>query len=181
MYTFEDDNCTIKNIEYVRNIYEAQKVKVKNEKYIEELLLRDYVATIRKNTSKYDYIDIFEEARKELGEKLKKNRKNIATIESFILHDFLGDDKNFKLVNILQCGYENYAWAVEFEGYGVLFRIDIPVKKNLTTENIIYAHHGMFAFTVNTSKASWTVMKSSYLTDDIAAAVTEYFEQVKAT
>lgn len=175
-----EDDKNIRNIKYVESLYAAQKEKVKNEQYIENLLLRDYVMAIRKNLTKYDYVTIFGDAQKEVGEKLKKNRKNFETLKSFIISDFLNNDKNFNITGIISCGYETYAWAIELEGYGKSFRIEIPIKSNLTTENIDYARRGMFSFVIKTGSCSYSEIKSSYKINEIATAIAEYFEQNKS-
>ena len=179
LFGYEENNV-IKNIEYVKGLYDLQKEKVKNEKYIEELLLRDYVRTIRTNVSRYDYINIFKDAKNELKEKAKSKRKNIEMLRSFMLDDFLNDDDNFKITDIMSCGYENYAWSIEFEGYDKTFRIDIPIMNNLTSKNIEYANHGMFAFTIKTGNSSWSVLKRSYKIKDIADYIKEYFQLEKS-
>ena len=57
MYSlYDEEKSFIEQINYVKTLYESQKIKVKNEQYIEDLLLQDYIRTIRKNTSRYDYI-----------------------------------------------------------------------------------------------------------------------------
>lgn len=170
----QEEYNVIKDIEYVKSLYDLQKVKVKNEKYIEELLLQDYVRTIRRNISRYEYVD-FKTAQNELKEKAKSKRKNIEMLRNMMSDDFLNDDDNFKIIGIMACGYEDYAWAIEIEGYGVTFRIDIPMMKNLTTSNIGYANNGMFAFIVKEGNSCWSVLERSYNTKDIANYIKEYF------
>ena len=170
-----DEYDVIKKIEYAKSLYDLQKVKVKNEQYIENLLLEDYVRQIRQNVSRYDYVD-FNAAQKEVGEKAKSKRKNIEFLRSLMLCDFLNDDDNFKITHIMSCGYDNYAWTIEFEGYDVTFRIDIPIVKNLTPKNIDYASNGMFAFMVKDGNSSWNVLKRSYKIKDISDFIREYFE-----
>ena len=177
MWSLEaEEYNVIKNIEYVKSLYDLQQLKVKNEKYIEDLLLQDYVRTIKKNVSRYEFVD-FNSAQKEINEKAKSKRKSIELLRSLMLCDFLNDDESFKITHIMSCGYENYAWAIEFEGCGITFRIDIPIMKNLTTKNIGYASNGMFSFMVKDGESSWTVLKRSYKMKDIADFVKEYFKQ----
>ena len=171
----DNDNTVVNNIEYIKGLYESQKTKVKYERYIEDLLLQDYVRTVRKNLSRYDYINIFKDAQNELGERLKKNRKNLKTLKSFIVSDFLNNDTAFKITHIISCGWETYSWAIELEGYGKTIRIDIPIMKNINTENIQHARHGKFAFSAKTGDNSWTLIHSSYEISDIAVAIKEYF------
>lgn len=176
MWSLEaEEYNVIKKIEYAKSLYDLQNVKVKNEQYIENLLLEDYVRQIRQNISRYDYVD-FNSAQKEVIEKAKSKRKNIEFLRSLMLSDFLNDDDSFKITHIMNCGYENYAWAIEFEGCNVTFRIDIPIVKNLTTKNINYASNGMFTFMVKDGKSSWNVLKRSYKIKDISDYIKNYFE-----
>ena len=174
-YMEDEETKAIKNIEYVKSLYDAQKEKVKNEKYIENLLLKDYVLAIRQNITRYDLIDLFRDAQKELKENAKSKRKNLETLKNFMLDDFLNNDNNFKLTDIIACGYEDYAWAITFEGYNKTFRIDIPIKKKLTTDNIGYANNGMFSFMIKDGNSSWSVLKSSYKIKDISDYIKNYF------
>lgn len=173
----EEDNI-IRNIEYVKSLYDLQVRKVKDEEYIKSLLLEDYVRAIRKNISKYDYVDLFRDAQNELKETSKKKRKNLETLRKFILEDFLNNNKNFKITNIMSCGYECYAWDIELEGYRYTIRINIPIMKNLSTANIYYANNGMFSFMVKESNNVWHTLKSSYKIEDIADFIKDYFNLV---
>lgn len=164
----------IKNIEYVKSLYDLQVYKVKNEKYIEDLLLQDYVRAIKQNVSRYDFVD-FNAAQKEVKEKAKSKRKNIEFLRNLMLDDFFNNDDNFKIINMMSCGYDDYAWAIEFEGYDKMVRIDIPIVKNLTTKNIDYASQGMFCFLAKESNSCWNTLKRSYKIKDIADYIYEYF------
>lgn len=176
MWSFESEEYNvIKNIEYAKSLYDLQRVKVESEQYIENLLLEDYVRQIRQNISRYDYVD-FNSAQKEVSEKAKSKRKNVEMLKNMMLNDFLNNDKNFKLTHIMSCGYDNYAWDIEFEGYGKIFRIDIPIMKNLTTKNIDYASNGMFTFMVKDSNNYLNVLKRSYKIKDISDYIKNYFE-----
>ena len=174
-WEYEEDK-KLKDIEYAKNLYDLQVDKVKQEKYIENLLLEDYVRKIKQNISRYDLVDLFRTAQDEMNEKLKKNRTNFETLKSWIMDDFLSNDKNFKLTSIVSCGYENYAWSIEFKGYGKTFRIEIPIMKNLTTKNIEYSHKGMFTFVVKESEVSWSTLAASYKIKDVSDFIREYFE-----
>lgn len=175
-YMEDEETRVIKNIEYVKGLYNIQKEKVKNEKYIENLLLEDYVRAIKKNVSRYDLINLFSDAQNELKEKTKSKRKNLEALKEFMMEDFFNNDNNFKLTDIMACGYEDYAWAIIFEGYDKTFRIDIPMMKNLSVTNIEYASHGMFAFIIKDGESSWKVLKRSYKIKDIADYIKNYFE-----
>jgi hypothetical protein len=176
---YEDrDVKAIKDIEYAKSLYELQNYNVKREQHIEKLLLEDYVRTIKSYTSRYDYLDYetFQKAQNQRNEKLKKDRPQFELMKSLIINDFLNEDKNWKLVNIMSCGFESYCWSFEFEGYGETIYIEIPDKRKLTVKNFEYARHGMFAFMVKTGKSSRETIKTSYKIEDIAEAVKEHFK-----
>ena len=129
MYNFYDDESQsfIKDIEYVRGMYEAQVQKVKQEEYMKDLLFADYVRKVRCHKSRYDYIEnIFKEAQKQVDKKKKKEREQLSVIEQFVRDDFFNSNTNFKIVNIISGGYEGYYWNVEFEYCGHKICISIP-------------------------------------------------------
>lgn len=177
----DSDKKALESIEYSKNLYDAQKKKAEQEKYIENLLFADYVSKVKANKSTYDYVDIFSDAQKQVGKKLKKERPQLETLKSFIVKDFLNNDKNFKLTEIMSGGWENYYWSVHFEGYGKAFYIQIPMMKNITVSNFEYANCGKFAFVLKEGESWWSVLKTSYKIDDIAQFVREYFELDKAS
>lgn len=175
--TFEDGRQeTINKIEYSRSLYDAQKKKVEYEKHIEKLLLVDYVDRIKANTSQYDYVNIFHDAQKEVGKKLKKEREHLEILKKFVMKDFLNNDKNFKLTGILSGGYECYYWSIHFKGYGKTFHIQIPIMRNINVKNFEYANYGRFAFVLEEDECYLRTLKSSYKIEDIAQFVREYFE-----
>ena len=179
MYYFEKrDDKDIKAIEYAKSLYELQSYNVKREQHIEKLLLEDYVRTIRSYTTRFDVFDsnMFRDAQSQKDNKLKKDREQFEIMKTLIISDFLNGDKNFKLVDIISCGWEQYAWDFVFDGYETKFYIEIPDKRKLNTENIDYANQGMFGFYVKTSKISRELIKASYKIEDIAEAVKEYFK-----
>ena len=176
---YEDrDTKAIKDIEYAKSLYELQSYNVKREQHIEKLLLEDYVRTIKSYTSRYDVFEskAFQEAQNQRNEKLKKDRPQFEMMKSLIISDFLNGDKNFKLTNIMSCGWESHSWSFEFKGYDKTIYIEIPLKRKLTVENFEYAYSGMFAFVVKTSESSRELIKKSYKIEDIAEAVKEYFK-----
>ena len=167
---------TINKIEYSKNLYYTQKKKVEQEKYIENLLFADYVDRVKANESQYDYVNLFYDAQKEVGKKLKKEREHLEILKKFVMKDFLNNDKNFKLTNILSGGYECYYWSIHFKGYGKTFYIQIPIMRNINVKNFEYANYGKFAFVLEESECYLHTLKSSYKIEDIAQFVREYFE-----
>lgn len=176
MYSLNREDPVVE-IEYAKKLYDAQVEKAKQETYIRNLLKVNYVNQIKANMTRYDIVDeIFRKAHGQVNEKLKKNRKELETIKGFIIDDFLNGSRNFKLKEIICCGYDNYSWAVQFEGYGQTFQIIIPMRKNLSVNNIESAHNGMFAFSIEESSGIWYLKKTSYKIEDVAEYIKEYFE-----
>jgi hypothetical protein len=178
MYNWYDDENQnfIKDIEYVKGMYDAQVNKVKQEEYMKDLLFADYVRKVKAHRSRYDYIEnVFREARNQFDKKKKKEREQLSTIEEFIRDDFFNNDSSFKISKIVSGGYENYYWNVEFEGYGQTVVISIPNMNNINTSNILHAHNGMFTFEVKESDHCWSVKKMSYKIEDIAEYIKSYF------
>lgn len=182
MYDYFEDNGTktLLAIGYSKSLYDAQVTKVRNEEYIKDLLLEDYVRKIRAHQSRYDFIgNIFVKAQKEVNKKLKKERPNLETIKSFISEDFLDNDKKFKIHKIIACGLEDYAWRVELTGYGKTIFVEIPMVRNINVKNVEYAHHGQFAFGECESEYCYSVLKYSYEIKVIAKFIEEYLKDVK--
>lgn len=175
----DDNRECIEKIEYVRGLYEVQKYKVESEEYIKDLLFKDYVRTVKRNVSRYDVLNLFEKAQLEIGKKTKKERATLETLQNWMSEDFLNGDKNFKITHITSCGWDRYAWSIEFEGYGKNFVIVMPVMKNLTTENFKYANEGMFAFSIRENEVIWCQLRRSYNIKDIADYIKECFANIK--
>ena len=178
MYNFYDDENQnfLKDIEYVRGLYESQVHKVKQEEYMKDLLFFDYVRKVRSHKSRYDYIEnIFKEAQGQIGKKKKKEREQLSVIEQFVRDDFFNNNNSFKVTNIISGGYEGYYWSVELEGYGQTVIITIPNMNNISTKNFEYAYKGMFVFSVRESSCCTSVKKMSYKIEDVAEFIKEYF------
>jgi hypothetical protein len=179
MYNFYDDDNYgfIKDIEYVKGMYEAQVHKVKQEEYMKDLLFADYVRKVKNHISRYDLIEkVFLEAHNQIGKKKKKEREQLTTIEEFVRDDFLNNDKSFKITNIISGGYDSYYWQVQFEGYGQKFAIIIPNMNRINVNNIKSAYDGMFVFEIQESEYCWSVKKTSYKIEDVAKYIKEYFQ-----
>lgn len=170
------ENQAITRIQYAKQLLDEQEEVVKKEEYVKNLLKEDYVNTVRSFKTRYDYVEIFKDAHHQIGKKLKKERPQLETLKSYIMEDFLNNDKAFKLTDIISCGYEGYAWHIEFEGYGKKFYIAIPIKKKLYPENIVHANNGMFAFILRESDSYMKVLEQSYKIEDISNFIKEYFE-----
>lgn len=178
MYNFYDDESQnfLRDIEYVKGLYESQVSKVKQEEYMKDLLFADYVRKVRCHQSRYDYIEnIFKEAQSQIGKKKKREREQLSVLEEFIRDDFFNNSNSFKITKIISGGYEGYYWGIELEGYGQTVEITIPNMNHITTKNFEYANKGMFVFSVRDTCCHF-VKKMSYKIEDIAEYIKEYFQ-----
>lgn len=178
MYGYDNMEVSkVDEIEYAKKMYDAQAKKVNEETYIQNVLKVNFVNQVKSDITRYDLVnDTFRKAHGQVNEKLKKNRKEFETIKDFLFDDFLGNNHDFKLKEIICCGYENYAWNVKFEGYGQSFQIIIPVKSNINVKNIESAYNGMFVFFVEERDHIWNALKKSYRIKDISEFIKEYFQ-----
>lgn len=178
MYNWYDDenNNFIRDIEYVKGLYEAQSNKVKQEEYIKGLLFADYVGKVKRHQSRYDFIeDVIKEAQSQIGKKKKKEREQLSVLEEFIRHDFFNNNNSFKITEIMSGGYESYYWGVELEGYGQTVCVQIPNMNSINTTNFEHAYNGMFTFAVKESNCVWAVKEKSYEIEDISEYIKSYF------
>ena len=174
---YDENNDFVRDIEYVKGLYEAQSNKVKHEEYIKGLLFADYVGKVKRHQSRYDFIeDVIKEAQSQIGKKKKKEREQLSVLEEFIRHDFFNNNNSFKITEIMSGGYESYYWGIELEGYGQTVRVQIPNMNNINTKNFEYAYNGMFTFAVKESNCVWAVKETSYEIEDISEYIKEYFE-----
>lgn len=180
--TMEDPMEPIRVILKVKERWEKQKDVVQDAKYIEELILKDLVKTIKSYELPYDYInDIINKAFQQQHEKYKKDRKDFHNIESMIRRDFLNDDKRFKLKAIVSGGYESYYWNFEFtcqanEGEAIPdFIISIPIKRKLDESNISVASWGQLEFLVREKWCVTSVKHKCYDIESMSKYIQEYF------
>lgn len=179
MWSYEEnsDMKAIERIEYSKHLYDDQVYKAKKEEYIKDLLLEDYARNIRGLHSRYDFMEnIIKSAIGQFDKKLKKERADLETIKQFVMEDFLNNDKSFKMTKIITCGYESYAYNIEFEKCNTKFYIAIPMRGRITSKNITYANYGMFEFIIRDSECSGRVLIASYNIEDIADFIKEYFK-----
>ena len=87
----------------------------------------------------------------EIKEKAKSKRKNIEFLRNLMIDDFFNNDDSFKITNMMSCGYEDYAWAIEFEGYEKVVKYFFlsPLQMNVLT--ISPASHLINNFTIMAS------------------------------
>lgn len=179
MWKTTNEPSILEKIEYAKNLFFTQRDVVTKEKYIEKLLFEDYVSQVQRNTSRYDFMaNIVDEAVKEVDKKLKKERKHLDMLTSWVSEDFCGNRK-IKIMDMLHGGWENYYWCIGFVLEGKTFYIHIPQVKNLTADNFAHAHYGKFSLAIKENEVLWNTLIQSYQIEDIAKFMDEYLKEDK--
>lgn len=177
----EEKRVATKAIEKVKEIYLSQKDKVEREKYLLDLVILDYAATIRSNKTVWDYREAsFKSAQHQEKEKYKKDREQFEYIKSSVIDTFFNGNKEVKITHLISGGYEGYYWQVQGSFKGVEFAVQIPIRAKITAHNMGDASYGKFIFLVKTGSCCWTHMAYSYEEEDITKFIREYFELDKA-
>lgn len=177
MWKTTKESSILEKIEYAQNLFFNQRDVVTKEKYIEKLLFEDYVSQVQRNTSRYDFMSsIVDEAVKEVDKKLKKERKHLEMLTSWISEDFC-DNRKIKITDMLHGGWENYYWCIGFELEGKTFYISIPQVKNLTVDNFLSAYYGKFSLAIKENEVLWNTLIQSYQIEDIAKFINEYSKE----
>ena len=178
-YDFEN-NPGLK-IKAIKDRWIKSKNDLEDAKYIERLIFRDFVNTIRNTKTVWDYrIPMIKAAQKETDKKKKKERENLSYIEHEIKNTFFKNEDRFdiKIHNIMSGGYEGYYWDLHFDVKNEEYVISIPHRDMLTLDNIEYAHEGRFAFMHRTSECSWSIEFYGYTEEEFAEKCQEYFDKV---
>lgn len=107
----------LKDIETAKSYYETQIFEVEKAQKVEELLLGNYIKTIKSYTTKYDLIkESLEKAIVELKEEFKNGNRSFWFIFDLIKKDFF-DNKPIAIDEIMPIGYEKYGFDFKIE-YG---------------------------------------------------------------
>ena len=168
------------SIEGAKKMWENQKVKVEQEKYIEKLIFSDFVKSVQDLPTRYNFSEkFFADAQREIGRKLKKDRPNLDLLNGMIVCDFFNEDKAFKITGITICGIDTYGYDIVLKGHGKEVCVFIPRYRNITEKNIEFAKDGKYAFGVMDKGKSWsrTILISDYDTEKIAQFIKEYFKE----
>ena len=111
----------LKNIEMAKSYYDTPVFEVRKAIKVEELLLRNYIKTIKSYTTKYDLIkENLEKAIVELKEEFKNGERSFWFIFDLIKRDFFNNEE-IVINEITPIGYEN---------------MDLILKLNITIKNI---------------------------------------------
>ena len=94
-------------IDEAKGLYDRQYQAYLDAKALMKLTENNWVNSIRRNLSRYDYCKgQINEAFHQQNEKYKKDRVAFHNMEEIIREDFLSSNKDFKLQSITSCGYE---------------------------------------------------------------------------
>lgn len=158
---FSVEHDYVEDVERVKDLYDAQVIKVKNEEYIKDLLFEDLADKIRLNRSRYDYVkDMFTQA-------ANKDKYSMDLLNEWIAEDFFDGQKVFEITKIISMGYENYAYNLTLNIKGQDYYLEIPMVSNFKTKTLEYAL-GKFRFGVCKSDSYCVCKVSSWRISDVA-------------
>lgn len=178
------DTVNTVNIELIESRWNKAKQDLEEAKYLEKLIFRDYVQTIKSYKTIWDYrIPMIRQAQTEIDKKKKKERENISYIEYEIKETFFKDKDNFsiKIHSIISGGVEGYYWSLCFNINEEEYIIQIPSREMLDINNIHSAHEGKFVFLKRTSSCSIAVLFDSWTEEEFAEKIKKYFETKEET
>ena len=158
---FAVEHDYVKDVERVKDLYDAQVIKVKNEEYIKDLLFEDLADKIRMNRSRYDVVR--DMVKKAAG----KDKYSMDLLNEWIAEDFFDGQKVFEITEIISMGYEMYAYDIKLNIKGQDYYLEIPIVSNFTTKTLEYSQ-GKFRFGVYKSKSYSVCKVSSWRISDVA-------------
>lgn len=169
----------LKDIESSKTYYETQIFEVEKAQKVEELLLRNYIKTIKSYTTKYDLIkENLEKAIEELRAEFKNSERSFWFIFDLIKEDFF-DNKPIAIDEIMPIGYEKYEFDFKIEYGNKKYFLIIPIKIELTVENFEYSNKGRFSFGTITDESYYKTLFSSYSVKEMSNYIKNYLEELE--
>lgn len=169
----------LKDIETAKSYYETQIFEVEKAQKVEELLLGNYIKTIKSYTTKYDLIkESLEKAIVELKEEFKNGNRSFWFIFDLIKKDFF-DNKPIAIDEIMPIGYEKYGFDFKIEYGNKKYFLTIPIKIELTIENFEYSNKGKFSFGTITDESYYKTLFSSYSVKEMSNYIKNYLEEME--
>lgn len=169
----------LKNIEMAKSYYDTQVFEVRKAIKVEELLLRNYIKTIKSYTTKYDLIkDNLEKAIVELKEEFKNGERSFWFIFDLIKRDFFNNEE-IVINEITPIGYEKYGFDFKIEYNNKKYFLTIPIKNELTVENFEYSNKGRFSFGTITDESYYETLFSSYSMKEMSNYIKNYLEEME--
>ncbi|MFR6121830.1 hypothetical protein [Faecalibacillus intestinalis] len=169
----------LKDIETAKSYYETQIFEVEKAQKVEELLLGNYIKTIKSYTTKYDLIkESLEKAIVELKEEFKNGNRSFWFIFDLIKKDFF-DNKPIAIDEIMPIGYEKYGFDFKIEYGNKKYFLTIKIKIELTVENFEYSNKGKFSFGTITDESYYKTLFSSYSVKEMSNYIKNYLEEME--
>lgn len=174
-----EEQQRLKNIETAKSYYETQIFEVEKAQKVEELLLGNYIKTIKSYTTKYDLIkESLEKAIVELKGEFKNGNRSFWFIFDLIKKDFF-DNKPIAIDEIMPVGYEKYRFDFKIEYGNKKYFLTIPIKIELTVENFEYSNKGRFSFGTITDESYYETLFSSYSVKEMSNYIKNYLEEME--
>lgn len=156
------------------------KHDLEDAKYIEDLIHKDFILSIRSYQTTWDYrIPTIKTAVDEL--KIADGRKkklSLNCLNSWIKEEFFSEvDVDIKVNKITSYGYEGYHWQMDFYIDDETYSISVPNKNMINMDNASHAYEGQFAFLHRTSGSSVAVEYTDYTEEGMARFIKEYFNK----
>ena len=107
-------------------------------------------------------------------EKKKSDRPMYEFVRSEVIDRFFKGNKEAKLIEIRQVGYDEYAYNFKFKYKDINFEIQYPCVEKINKDNVSYAGYGTYDLLFEENKNCWTLLKSSYDEDEIAGKIEEF-------
>ena len=177
-FPLDNEKKILEKIAYSAKLYREQVKKAEKEKYLEGLLLDDYVFQIRQHQTIFDvFPTLFKDAQTELSIKDKRRKRvNLTFLKQKLEQEFFNNE-SVTIDKIFSCGLENYAWKIDCSVKHKTYSLEIPVKKNLTAANIEYAHHGRYTlFSISNDGYFYDLLIASYDSKEISNFVKQDLE-----
>jgi len=170
----------VATIKTTKDRWVKAKHDLEDAKYIENLIHKDFILSIRSCQTTWDYrIPTIKTAVDEL--KITDGRKkkpSLSCLNVWIKEDFFPEvDVDIKVNNITSYGYEGYHWQMDFDIDGETYSISVPNKNLINAENLSHAYEGQFAFMYKTSENSISVAYTNYTEEGMAKFIKEYFDK----
>lgn len=145
------------------------------EKYTKllELAKKDRVETV-KNYVRYSYMtrQLVRDARQYLTDKKNKNFKTSFKLVNDFVNNVIG--KTVEINEIMECGWEGYAYSFYFDYNDHCFQLTVPVIENLNEKNFFNADYGRLCLTYEHQESIYDTVASSYKEEDIKEAFEKF-------
>lgn len=174
----QETQTYLEKIEKIGSRWKVAKERLEEARYLEKLIFADYVRTICSTTTIWDYsVQAIKDAQTEVGEKNKKDRKNISLIEGMLKSTFFtGTNIDIKIDKIITVGFEGSCYRFGFKIVDAEYGIVVPMRKAINIKNFDYAQEGKFAFYKKTSENSYYVLFDDWTEAGLANKIKEYFD-----